>query len=59
MERFVRSIVAGGVVLVGACWLVALSEWGSAPWILGIVLAISGIGGLIAGILSELEASVL
>ena len=55
MERFVQLIVAGGVVLVGALWLAALSEWGSAPWLAGVVLALCGTAGLAAGIWSELE----
>ncbi len=59
MERFVQLIVAGSIVLVGALWLVAIFEWGSTLWIVGIVLAVLGIGGLAAGIVSELEASVL
>ncbi|MGQ3411316.1 hypothetical protein ACT4ML_03510 [Natrinema sp. LN54] len=56
MERFVQSIVAGGVVLVGACWLVALAESGSAPWLVGVALALLGTGAVFAGILTELES---
>ncbi|WP_137289309.1 hypothetical protein [Natronorubrum halophilum] len=59
MERFVRLIVAGGVVLVVALWLAALFERGSTLWIVGTALAVLGIGVLTAGIFSELEASVL
>ncbi|ELY68549.1 hypothetical protein [Natrinema versiforme] len=55
MERFVQSIVAGGVVLVGACWLVVLADGGSAPWLVGVALALLGTGAVLAGILSELE----
>ncbi|QSX00264.1 hypothetical protein [Haloterrigena alkaliphila] len=56
MERFVRLIVAGGVVLVGAFWLVALFEWGSTPWVVGIALAALGFLGVMVGICSELES---
>ncbi|QCS41340.1 hypothetical protein [Natrinema versiforme] len=56
MERFVQSIVAGGVVLIGACWLVALVEFGSAPWLVGVALALLGSGAVVAGILTELES---
>ena len=56
MERFVRLIVAGGVVLVAALWLVALFEWGSTPWAVGIALAALGFVGVMAGIFSELES---
>ncbi|WP_121741710.1 hypothetical protein [Natronorubrum halophilum] len=59
MERFVRLIVAGGVVLVVALWLAALFERGSMLWIVGIALAVLGTGMLTAGIFSELEASAL
>ncbi|WP_339105766.1 hypothetical protein [Haloterrigena salinisoli] len=56
MERFVRLIVAGGVVLVGALWLVDLVARGSPQWIVGIALAILGFVGVMAGIFSELES---
>lgn len=55
MERFVRSIVAGGLVLVGALWLTALTDSGSAPWLAGLVLALCGTGAVLAGIWSELD----
>ncbi|WP_226039415.1 hypothetical protein [Natrinema sp. DC36] len=55
MERFVRLIVAGGVVLVGACWLAAFADYGSVPWVGGIVLALLGTGAVVAGITGELE----
>ncbi|WP_222916754.1 hypothetical protein [Natrinema sp. SYSU A 869] len=56
MERFVQLIVAGGIVLVAACWLVAFVEYGSAPWVGGIVLALLGAGAVVAGITNELES---
>ncbi|WP_408956894.1 hypothetical protein [Natrinema sp. 74] len=56
MERFVRMIVAGGVVLVGALWLVTLVEYGSAPWWGGVGLALLGTGAVFAGIGRELES---
>ncbi|MFC4439472.1 MULTISPECIES: hypothetical protein [Natrialbaceae] len=55
MERFVRLIVAGGVVLVGGLWLVALFERASPPWLLGLALALLGTVSLVAGMVSELE----
>ena len=55
MERFVQLIVAGGVVLVGALWLAALVEYGSAPWWGGVVLALLAAGTVFAGILRELD----
>ncbi|MXV64550.1 hypothetical protein GS429_21235 [Natronorubrum sp. JWXQ-INN-674] len=59
MERFVQLIVAGGVVLVGALWLVALFDRGSILWIVGLVLAVLGSAGLGAGILWELETDLV
>ncbi|WP_254762037.1 hypothetical protein [Natrinema marinum] len=55
MERFVRLMVAGGVVLVGGLWLAALVDFGSGPWLAGIALALLGRAGVFAGIASELE----
>lgn len=55
MERFVWLILAGGLVLVGACWLVTFADYGSVPWVGGVVLALLGTGAVFAGILSELE----
>ncbi|WP_226004295.1 hypothetical protein [Natrinema salinisoli] len=55
MERFVQLIVAGGVVLVGALWLTALVEYGSVPWVGGVVFALLGTGVVLAGIGSEIE----
>ena len=56
MERFVQLIVAGGIALVAGLWLVELFDWGSTRWIVGIALAGLGVGGLTAGIFSELES---
>ncbi|MDQ2051035.1 hypothetical protein RBH26_11140 [Natronolimnohabitans sp. A-GB9] len=56
MEWFVQLIVIGGLVLVGALWIVALFEAGSMPWIGGLILAVLGVGGVMAGIVIELEA---
>ena len=56
MERFVQLIVAGGLVLVGALWLVDLFARGSPQWIAGVALALLGVAGVMAGIFSELEA---
>jgi dipeptide/tripeptide permease len=57
MGRFVRLLVAGGVVLVAGLWLVALSESASVLWLIGLALATLGTGGLGAGIASELETA--
>lgn len=56
MERFVRLIVVGGVVLVGGLWLVALLETRSTAWLAGVVLVLLGTASLAAGIASEIEA---
>lgn len=56
MERFVRLLVVGGVVLVGGLWLVVLSEAWSIAWLAGVALAVLGTGSLAAGIGSEIEA---
>ena len=56
MERFVRLIVAGGLVLVGGLWLVERFAWGSPRWAVGIALAILGVAAVMAGIFSELES---
>ncbi|SEW15122.1 hypothetical protein [Natrinema salifodinae] len=56
MERFVQLIVAGGVVLVGALWLVAVAEAWSADWLAGVALALLGAGANVAGIVRELES---
>lgn len=55
MERFVRLIVAGGVVLVGALWVVAFFDPWSVAWLAGVVLTLLGVGGLSVGISSEIE----
>ncbi|ADB62256.1 hypothetical protein Htur_3393 [Haloterrigena turkmenica DSM 5511] len=56
MERFVRLIVAGGLVLVGALWLVDLFVRGSPQWTVGVALVILGLVGVMVGIVSELES---
>jgi hypothetical protein len=55
MERFVRLIVAGGVALVAGLWAAALFDPWSVAWLIGVGLAVIGIGGLSAGIASEIE----
>jgi dipeptide/tripeptide permease len=55
VERFAQRIVAGGLALVVGLWAVHLSEWGSNSWMLGVVLVGLGMGGLGAGIASEIE----
>lgn len=55
VERFVRLIVVGGLALVAGLWVAALSNAWSLPWLLGAALVLLGIGGLTAGIRSELD----
>ena len=55
MERFVQSIVAGGVALVAGLWIATLVDAGSLPWLVGVALALLGAGGLAVGIRSEIE----
>lgn len=55
MERFVQLIVVGGLVLVGALWAVSFLDPWSVAWLAGVVLALLGVGGLSAGISSEIE----
>lgn len=55
VERFVRLVVAGGIALVAGLWVAALSNAWSLPWLLGAALVLLGIGGLTAGIRSELD----
>lgn len=54
MERFVRAIVGGGLLLIAGLWLAALSA-GSIPRLFGGALAALGVGGLAFGIGSEIE----
>lgn len=55
VERFAQLIVGGGVVLVASLWIVAFVETWSVVWLLGIILALLGAGGVVAGIGSEIE----
>ncbi len=55
VERFAQLIVGGGVVLVASLWVVAFVETWSVVWLLGIILALLGAGGVVAGIGSEIE----
>ena len=54
MERFVQSIVAGGLALVAGLWIATLLEWGSAPSIGGVALAVVGVVALAVGIGQEI-----
>ena len=54
-ERFVRLIVGGGVALVAGLWAVTLSGPWSVGWLLGVALALLGLGSLAAGIRSEID----
>jgi hypothetical protein len=53
MERFVQSVLVGGVALVAGLWLLALFEAATTPWFVGAGLATLGSGGLVAGIGTE------
>lgn len=54
-ERFVRFIVAGGLALVAGLWLTRLFAARSWVWILGVVLAVTGVVALAVGIRSQIE----
>lgn len=55
MERFVQLVVAGGVALVAGLWALRLSPTASGAWLAGVGLVAVGVGGLAAGIWSEIE----
>jgi len=55
MERFVQSVLIGGVALVAGLWLARLFATGSPLWVLGTGLTVIGVVGLLFGIGSELE----
>ena len=55
MERFVKSLFAGGVALVGGLWLLTLFAVGSGPWLAGAAAVALGSVGLVAGVVTELE----
>jgi len=55
VERFVRLICGGGVLLVAGLWIATLSTAPSAPWLLGVASALVGLGGLAAGIRSGID----
>jgi hypothetical protein len=55
MERFVRALVAGGVVLVAGLWIVTLVDRGSPSWVLGAAMSLVGVVALGVGIESQIE----
>lgn len=55
MERFVWYVTVGGVAVVAGLWIGRLFDGGSAPWLVGVLLAILGVIGLGIGIESEIE----
>lgn len=55
VERFVRLVVGGGVVLVAGLWIATLSAARSPPWLLGVALVALGVGGLAVGIRSQID----
>lgn len=54
-ERFVRLIVGGGIALVAGLWAATLSGSWSVVWLFGVALVLLGLGGLTAGIWSEVD----
>jgi integral membrane sensor domain MASE1 len=56
MERLVRAVVGGGLLLVAGLWLAVPFSAGSPPWLLGAALAALGVVGLAFGIGSEIRA---
>lgn len=54
-EGFVRLIVGGGIALVSGLWIATLSATGSLSWVVGSALVLVGVGGLGAGIWSEID----
>jgi hypothetical protein len=55
MEQFVRTLVAGGVVLVTGLWIVTLVDRGTPPWTLGAAMSLLGAVALGVGIESQIE----
>lgn len=55
VERFVHLVVGGGVCLVAGLWAMELGANSQAIWGGGVVLTVVGIGGLAAGIWTEIE----
>ena len=55
VERFVRTIVAGGVALVAGLWVATYLPAWSPLWAVGAVLALVGVAGLAGGIWMELD----
>lgn len=55
MERFVQSIVAGGISLVAGLWLLTLLDAWTTGWLLGVGLALVGTAGLAGGIWTEID----
>jgi len=55
MERFVRLVVGGGVVLVASLWVLEATVAISAPWAAGLVLSAVGVVALATGITIPLD----
>ncbi|MFB6295377.1 MAG: hypothetical protein ABEH66_00855 [Halobacteriales archaeon] len=55
VERFAAFIVGGGLALVAGLWIVAWFRAGSAPWLLGVGLALAGTAGVSLGIWMEID----
>lgn len=55
VEGFVKLIVAGGLAMVAGLWLKALLVPGSTGWVLGVAVALIGIGSLGWGIWSQVD----
>jgi len=55
MERFVRLVVAGGVVFVASLWTVEFASPGSLAWLAAAATAVVGGASALAGIWLELD----
>jgi hypothetical protein len=55
MERFVQYVVAGGVAMVVGLWVAVLAARFSAPWAVGVALALAGATAQAWGIRSRVE----
>lgn len=55
MERFVRVVLAGGLVLVAGLWAARLLEAWTIPWLAAVAVSVLGVVGLGGGIATEIE----
>lgn len=55
MEQFVQRVVGGGLAMVTGLWVAELATRVSAPWIVGVVVAVAGAAGLGVGLRRKLS----